>query len=128
VSVEPSNRVQDVQTVDPDRGLGVGQSDQSIVEEDIKPLLVELLLMHDQGSLAGIDHLIVFDMLLQVLDHFDPEVDLFLGVPVDQLADVLSLMGTLLDDGAVVSQQMVQEELVELLSRTSGVVSVDSLR
>ena len=38
---------------------------------------------------------------------------------VDELTDVLSLVGTLLDDLTVVLEQVTEEELVELLTGTT---------
>jgi hypothetical protein len=57
-------------------------------------------------------------MVLQVLDDFDPQIKVMGSVTVNEFTHVLSLVGALLDDLAVVLEQVVDEELVELLGGT----------
>jgi len=67
--------------------------------------------------LASIDDFIIADVVLQVLHNLDAEVQVVLGVAINQLANVLTLVRALLNDMAVVLKQMVNEELVEVSSR-----------
>ena len=67
--------------------------------------------------MASIDDFIIADVVLQVLHNLDAEVQVVLGVAINQLANVLTLVRALLNDMAVVLKQMVNEELVEVSSR-----------
>jgi len=119
--------VQDVQGVDAHVGLRVGKADQRVVKEHVEPLLVEFLLLSDQVGLARVHDLVVGDVVLEVLHDLDALVEVVARVAVDQLADVLPLVRALLHDLAVVLEQVVYEEPVELLLRAL-LVLVDLLR
>ena len=67
--------------------------------------------------MASIDDLIIADVILQVLHNLDAEVQVMLGVAINKLAYVLALVGALLNDVAVVLEQVVDEELVEVTGR-----------
>jgi hypothetical protein len=67
--------------------------------------------------LASIDDFIIADVILQVLHNLDAEVQVMLSVAINQLANVLALVRALFNDVAVVLEQMVDEELVEVSSR-----------
>ena len=69
--------------------------------------------------MASIDDFIFVDVVLEVLHYFNPQIEIVLGMCVDELTDVLSLVGTLLDDLTVVLEQVTEEELVELLTGTT---------
>ena len=69
--------------------------------------------------MASIDDFIFVDVVLEVLHYFDPQIEIVLGMRVDELTDVLSLVGTFLDDLTVVLEQVAEEELVELLTGTA---------
>lgn len=111
------NTVEDVERVHPNIGLRVSETDQGVVQEHIEPLLVEFLLLTNQVGLASIDYLIIADVILQVLHNLDAEVQVMLSVAINQLANVLALVGALLDDMAVVLEQVVDEELVKVCGR-----------
>jgi hypothetical protein len=96
------NTVQDVQRIYSHVDLRVGQTDEGVVKEHIKPLLVEFLLLPNQVSLASIHYFIIGNVVLQILHNLDPLVEVMLSVAVDQLAYVLSLVGAFLDDLAIV--------------------------
>ena len=67
--------------------------------------------------MASIDDFIIADVILQVLHNLDTEVQVMLRVAINQLAYVLTLVGALLDDVAVVLEQVVDEELVKVSGR-----------
>ena len=67
--------------------------------------------------MASIDDFIIADVILQVLHNLDAEVQVMLGVAINKLANVLALVGALFDDVAVVLEQVVDEELVEVSGR-----------
>lgn len=96
------NAVENVQGVNSDISLRVRESYQSIVQEDIKPLLIEFLLLSYQVGLTSVDDLIVRNVVFEVLDDFDSQVEIMISVTVDELAYVLSLVGTLLHNLAIV--------------------------
>ena len=97
VSVLRCNRCEDIKGVDPDVDHIVGQADQSVVEEHIEPLLIELVLLAQHVGLASVDELVTLEVLLQLLDNFDSHLQVMSAVGEDQLADLLALIGTLLD-------------------------------
>lgn len=57
-------------------------------------------------------------MILQILDHFDSQVQVMAGMRVEKFAHVLSLIRAFFYDVAVVFEQVIDEELVELLRRS----------
>lgn len=67
--------------------------------------------------MASIDDFIVADVILQVLDNLDAEVQVMLSVAINKLANILTLVWALLNDVAVVLEQMVDEELVKVSCR-----------
>ena len=67
--------------------------------------------------MASIDDFIIADVILQVLHNLDAEVQVMLSVAINQLANILTLVRALLNDVAVVLEQMVDEELVEVSGR-----------
>jgi hypothetical protein len=67
--------------------------------------------------LASIDDFIIADVILQVLHNFDAKVQVMLSVAINQLANVLTLVRALFNDVAVVLEQVVDEELVEVTGR-----------
>lgn len=107
--------VENIQRIHAHIGLWVGEADEGVVQEHIEPLLVELFLLSDEVGLARIDDLIIGDIVLEVLDDFDSLVQVVMGVTVDQFAHVLPLIRALLDDLAVVLEEVIDEELVELI-------------
>ena len=111
------NTVQYVQGVDSHIGLRICQTDQSIVQEHIKPLLIEFLLLTNQVSLASIYNFIITDVILQVLHDLNAKIQVMLSVAVYQLTNVLPLVRALLNDVAVILEQMVYEKLIEVSSR-----------
>jgi hypothetical protein len=54
------------------------------------------------------------NVVFEVLHHLDPQIEIVLCVTEDELAHVLSLVRALLDDEAVVLEEVVYEEFVEL--------------
>jgi hypothetical protein len=67
--------------------------------------------------LASVYDFIITDVILQVLHYFDAEVQVMLSVAINELANVLTLVRALLNDVAVVLEQMVDEEFVEVSCR-----------
>ena len=67
--------------------------------------------------MASIDDFIIADVILQVLHNLDAEVQVMLGVAINQLANVLTLVRALFNDVAVVLEKMVNEELVKVSGR-----------
>jgi hypothetical protein len=108
------DRAQNVDRVDPYVDSLVRQTNQRIVEEHIEPLLVEHSLMLKQVSLAAVDQLIISQVLLQGLDDSDSELHVMSTVRINQLANLLTLVGALSDQGGVTSEQMLFEKHVEL--------------
>lgn len=107
-----------INRVDADVGPLVAETDQSVVEEHIEPLFVEVLFLLKQVSLATVDKLVVTQVFFEPLNDPDSELHVMLAMCVDQLADLGSLVGTLLDQGTVRSKEVFLKELVELNSRT----------
>jgi hypothetical protein len=64
--------------------------------------------------LASVYDFIIADVILQVLHYLDAEVQVMLSVAINELANVLTLVRALLNNVAVVLEQMVDEELVEV--------------
>jgi hypothetical protein len=108
--------VEYVERIDADVCLWICEANECIIEEDVEPLLVELLLLPNEEGLACIHDLLVSYIVLQVLHYLDALVQVVVCVAVYQLTHVLSLIRALLDDLAVVLEQVVDEELVELIS------------
>jgi hypothetical protein len=75
------------------------------------------LLLTNKVGLASIDDFIIADVILQVLHNLDAEVQVMLGVAINQLANVLTLVRALFNDVAVVLEKMVNEELVKVSGR-----------
>ena len=96
------NSVENVQGVNSHISLRVRESYQSIVQEDIKPLLIEFLLLSYQVGLTSVDDLIVRNVVFEGLDDFDSQVEIMISVTIDELTYVLSLVGTLLHNLAIV--------------------------
>jgi hypothetical protein len=67
--------------------------------------------------LASVYDFIIAYVILQVLHNLDAEVQVMLSVAINELANVLTLVRALLNDVAVVLEQMVDEELVEVSCR-----------
>ena len=109
--------VQDIQRIDSHVGLRVGQANQSVVQEDIKPLLVEFLLLTNQVGLTSINCLIIADVILEVLYDLYPEIEVMLRVTIYQFAYVLTLVWALLNNMAIILEQVVYKELIEVGSR-----------
>jgi hypothetical protein len=80
-------------------------------------LLIEFLLLPDKVSLAGIDYFIIINVVFQVLNDLDSHVEVVLRVAIDELANVLTLVRALFNDVAIVLEEMIYEELVEILMR-----------
>ena len=78
-------------------------------------MLIEFTFLRNQICLTSIDNFIFIDVVLEVLHYFDPQVEIMLGMRVDELTDVLSLVGAFLDYLAVVLEQVADKELIELL-------------
>ena len=74
------------------------------------------MLLSYQVGLTSVDDLIVRNVVFEVLDDFDSQVEIMISVTVDELAYVLSLVGTLLHNLAIVLEKVIQEELVKLIS------------
>lgn len=79
----------------------VGKTNECVVEEDVEPLLIELGLLLKHVRLAAVDELIVAQVLLQVLDDSNAELHIVGAVCIDQLAQLLALVGALFNQGAV---------------------------
>jgi hypothetical protein len=67
--------------------------------------------------LACIYDFIIANVILQVLHNLDAEVQVMLSVAINELANVLTLVRALLNDVAVVLEQMVDEKFVEVSCR-----------
>ena len=67
--------------------------------------------------MASVYDFIIADVILQVLHNLDAEVQVMLSVAINELANVLTLVRALLNNVAVVLEQMVDEELVEVSCR-----------
>ena len=67
--------------------------------------------------MASVYDFIIAYVILQVLHNLDAEVQVMLSVAINELANVLTLVRALLNDVAVVLEQMVDEELVEVSCR-----------
>jgi len=68
------NCIQNIQRIDSDAVLRVAQTNESIVKEYIKPLLVEDLLKGNQKGVARIHKLIALEELLERLHDLDTEL------------------------------------------------------
>jgi hypothetical protein len=55
---------QDVKRVNTDIGLGRGETDECVVEEHVKPLLIEFTLLSYQVGLTSIDYFIFVNVVL----------------------------------------------------------------
>lgn len=64
--------------------------------------------------LASVYQLIAVQMALELLNHFDTQLEVVGGVGVDQLADLLPFVRALLYHLAVVLKKMADEKLVEI--------------
>lgn len=117
ISILRCNRCEDIEGVDPNVDHIVRQSDKCIVEEYIEPLLIELVLLAQHMGLASVDELITLKVFLQLLDNFDSHLQVMSTVSEDQLTDLLTLVGTLLDQRAIVPEEMLGEKFVEVVLR-----------
>ena len=68
-------------------------------------------------GLASVDELITLKVFLQLLDNFDSHLQVMSTVSEDQLTDLLTLVGTLLDQRAIVPEEMLGEKFVEVVLR-----------
>jgi len=116
VCILRGNGRQDVKGVDTNVDAVVGEANKSVVEEHVEPLLVEFLLLGKQVCLASVDKLIAPQMFLELLDNFDPELEVVGAVSVDQLTDLLALVWALSDEATVVFEQVLGEEFVEFVT------------
>ena len=66
-------------------------------------------------GLASVDELITLKVLLQLLHNFDSHLQVMSAVSEDQLTDLLALVGTLFDQRAIVPEEMLGEEFVEVV-------------
>jgi len=69
--VELGYRVEDIEGVDSDLGAGVRDPNKSVVEEHVKPLLVELFLLSYQLGLTTVDRLVISNVVLECLNYFN---------------------------------------------------------
>jgi len=109
-----SDCVQNVQWVNSNVDFWIVETDQGIVEENIKPLLSEGLFIWDEECMARVNDLIIFQEFLQRLNNFNSELEVVAAMSVYELTDILSLGWEFLDDRAVISQKMTHEELSEV--------------
>ena len=61
-------------------------------------------------------------VVFEILHNFDPQIEIVLRVTEYQLTHVLTLIGALLNNEAVVLKQMVYEEFIEFSVRTVRVL------
>lgn len=108
------NRVQNIERVNSDVDLWVVEPNESVVKENVKPLLSESLFVGNEECVAGIDDLIFFQEFLKGLHNFDSQLEIVPAVSVYELTDILSLRRRLSDDGAVVPKEMAHEEFAEV--------------
>ena len=90
------------------------ETDQRVVKEHIKPLLIESGLALEQVSLAAIDKLVVSEVLFERLDDSNSHLHVVRAVSKNQLANLLTLIWTLLDQRAVASEKVFFKESVKL--------------
>lgn len=112
--VVSSYSVQDVQRINSNLRSRVAQTNESIVEEDIEPLLIELLFTVDQVGMAGVDNLLTWNILLQRFNNFDSHLKIMMAMRIDQFTHILSFLWRFSNDRAVVLEQVSHEKLVEL--------------
>jgi hypothetical protein len=93
-----SDCIQNIQGIDSDAVLGVAQTNESIVKEYIKPLLVEDFLKGNQKGMTCIHKLITLEELLERLHDLDTELQIMTAMSINQLTDMLSLAWRFGDD------------------------------
>jgi hypothetical protein len=67
--------------------------------------------------LASIHDLIITNVILKVLYYLDSKIEIMLSVAVNEFANVLALVWAFLDDVAIVLEQVINKELVEIWGR-----------
>lgn len=115
LSIVSSNRIQNIQRVNSNINLWVLQPNQSIVEENIKPLLIENLFFLYQESVTSIHDFIMVKMLFKWLDHFDSQLQIVSTMGIDQLANILTLVWELTNNWAKIAKKMVYKEFIKIL-------------
>lgn len=83
------NCIQDIQTVDSNIDSGIAQTNKSIVEENVKPLLIESFLIRYQKGMASVHNFIVLQIFLEWLNHLDSHLKVMMAVAVNKFANVL---------------------------------------
>jgi hypothetical protein len=53
------------------------------------------------------------NVVFEILDYLDPQIEIVLSVTEDEFAHVLAFIGALLDNEAVVLEEVVYEEFIE---------------
>lgn len=53
------------------------------------------------------------NVVFEILDYLDPQIEIVLCVTEDELTHVLAFIGALLDNEAVVLEEVVYEEFIE---------------
>lgn len=62
------------------------------------------------------------NVVFKILDYFNSQIEIVLGVTENKLAHVLAFIGALLNDVAVVLEKVVYEEFIEFSMRAVGVL------
>lgn len=83
------NSAKHINGVDSNVDTLVGKTNKSIVEEDIKPLLIKLSLLLQNVCLAAIDELIISEIFFKVLDNPDSQLHVMGGMCVNKFANLL---------------------------------------
>jgi hypothetical protein len=62
------------------------------------------------------------NVVFKILDNFNSQIEIVLGVTENKLAHVLAFIGALLNDVAVVLEKVVYEEFIEFSMGAVGVL------
>ena len=102
-----SDRIQDVDTVHTDVWTWFLETNQSIVQEHIKPLLIECLLLSNHMCEATIESVLLPLNLcfLEVLDHFDSQSKIVTWVSIDEFTHEWPFGRIFLDDTHIVADE-----------------------
>lgn len=66
-------------------------------------------------SLTRVNQFVALKVFFHLLDNLDTHLKIMGAVGINQLADLLPLVGALLDQGAIVTEQVPHEELIEVV-------------
>ena len=108
------NSVKNIQWVNSYVNFWIIEADQCIVEEYIKPLFSEYLLLCDEECVASVNNFILFKEFLKWLNNLDTHLKVMTAVGIDQLTNILTLIWWLLDDWTIVAEKVRHEKLTKI--------------